>query len=124
MSFPLSRRAILGAFVAGLLLSSSVHAAEAVNVYSYRQPSLIEPLLKAFTQETGIAVNLIFAEKGLIERMVQEGANSPADVLLTADVGRLVEAKEKGLSQPVKDDAEHAMIHSPFLFSLFKLIQS
>src|SRR4051812_33323714 len=98
MSFSLSRRAFLGAFATALMFSSAALAAEAVNVYSYRQPSLIEPLLKAFTQETGIAVNLIFAEKGLIERMVQEGANSPADVLLTADIGRLVEAKEKGLS--------------------------
>jgi iron(III) transport system substrate-binding protein len=105
MSFALCRRAFLGTLATAFLLPSAVWAAEAVNVYSYRQPSLIEPLLKAFTQETGIAVNLIFAEKGLIERMVQEAANSPADVLLTADVGRLVEAKEKGLSQPVKDDA-------------------
>src|SRR6185295_19733189 len=101
MNFRFSRRALLGVFTTALLFSSAAKATEAVNVYSYRQPSLIEPLLKAFTQETGIAVNLIFAEKGLIERMVQEGANSPADVLLTADVGRLVEVKEKGLSQPV-----------------------
>jgi iron(III) transport system substrate-binding protein len=105
MNFRFSRRAFLGVFTTALLISSAAQATEAVNVYSYRQPSLIEPLLKAFTRETGIAVNLIFAEKGLIERMVQEGANSPADVLLTADVGRLVEAKEKGLSQPVKDGA-------------------
>lgn len=105
MSFALCRRAFLGAAATVLLFSSAARCAEAVNVYSYRQPSLIEPLLKAFTQETGITVNLIFAEKGLIERMVQEGINSPADVLLTADIGRLVEAKAKGLSQPVKDDA-------------------
>ena len=114
MSFSLSRRALLGTFVTGLLFSSAAEAAETVNVYSYRQPALIEPLLKAFTLETGIAVNLIFAEKGLIERMVQEGANSPADVLLTADVGRLVEAKEKGLSQPVKDDAITRNVPSAF----------
>jgi iron(III) transport system substrate-binding protein len=104
MPFVIRRRAFLGACAAALLLSPAVQAAEAVNVYSYRQPSLIEPLLRAFTQETSIEVNLIFAEKGLIERMVQEGANSPADVLLTADVGRLVEARAKDLSQPVKDE--------------------
>jgi iron(III) transport system substrate-binding protein len=103
MTIVLCRRAVLGAFATALLFSSAARGAEAVNIYSYRQPALIEPLLRAFTQETGIAVNLIFAEKGLIERMVQEGANSPADVLLTADVGRLVEAKAKGLSQPVED---------------------
>jgi iron(III) transport system substrate-binding protein len=76
-----------------------------VNVYSYRQPSLIEPLLKAFTEETGIKVNFIFAEKGLVERMDQEGRNSPADVLLSADVGRLVEATNRGLSAPVSETA-------------------
>ena len=54
-----------------------------VNVYSYRQPYLIDPLFKKFTEETGIKVNVIYAEKGLIERMAAEGRNSPADVLLT-----------------------------------------
>jgi iron(III) transport system substrate-binding protein len=105
MSFNLSRRVLLGALAgAALLPAGGALAEESVNVYSYRQPSLIEPLLKTFSEQTGIKVNLIFAEKGLIERIVQEGANSPADVLLTADVGRLVEAQTKGLSQPVKDE--------------------
>jgi iron(III) transport system substrate-binding protein len=99
------RRAFLALITAGALLPASLaQAEEIVNVYSYRQPSLIEPLLKAFTEQTGIKVNLLFAEKGLIERMQQEGTNSPADVLLTADVGRLVEAQSKGLSQPAKDE--------------------
>jgi iron(III) transport system substrate-binding protein len=98
-------RTILSLLAAGAILPwGPAQAEEIVNVYSYRQPSLIEPLLNAFTEETRIKVNLIFAEKGLIERMVQEGANSPADILLTADVGRLVEAQDKGLSQPVKDE--------------------
>jgi iron(III) transport system substrate-binding protein len=105
MAFMLRRRTILGAITAAALLpAAAAKAEEPVNVYSYRQPGLIEPLLKSFSDQTGIKVNLIFAEKGLIERMVQEGANSPADVLLTADVGRLVEAQTKGLSQPVKDE--------------------
>ena len=81
------------------------HAEDVVNVYSYRQPVLIEPLLDAFTQSTGIKVQYIFADKGLIERIEQEGAASPADLLLTADVGRLVEASEKGLAQPVDSEA-------------------
>ena len=70
---------------------------EAVNVYSYRQPFLIDPLLKKFTEDTGIKVNVIFAEKGLIERMAAEGRNSPADLLLTVDVGNLMQAKEAGV---------------------------
>jgi len=106
MGFEWSRRSVLSFFAVTMLISApGAKAEEIVNVYSYRQPSLIEPLLKAFTDETGIKVNLIFAEKGLIERMVQEAANSPADLLLTADVGRLVEAQSKGLSQPVKDES-------------------
>jgi iron(III) transport system substrate-binding protein len=105
MTIILCRRAFFGLVAAGALLPASfAQAEEIVNVYSYRQPSLIEPLFKAFTEQTGIKVNFLFAEKGLIERMQQEAANSPADVLLTADVGRLVEAQTKGLSQPVKDE--------------------
>jgi iron(III) transport system substrate-binding protein len=99
-------RALFGILTVAVLSAAGVAKAEdVVNVYSYRQPSLIEPLLKAFSSRTGIKVNLIFAEKGLIERMVQEAANSPADVLLTADVGRLVEAQKKGLSVPLTDAA-------------------
>ena len=106
MRFKQGCRVFLGLLAATMLLpAQGAWAEEIVNVYSYRQPALIEPLLKAFSDQTGIKVNLIFAEKGMIERMVQEGANSPADILLTADVGRLVEAQSKGLSQPVKDEA-------------------
>jgi iron(III) transport system substrate-binding protein len=105
MAFNAGRRFFLGIIAVAALLPSAVQAEETVNVYSYRQPSLIEPLLKTFSEQSGIEVNLIFAEKGLIERMVQEGSNSPADVLLTADIGRLVEAQNKELSQPVKDEA-------------------
>jgi iron(III) transport system substrate-binding protein len=73
-----------------------------VNIYSYRQPYLINPMLKAFTDETGIKVNVIFAEKGLIERIQAEGRNSPADVLLTVDVGNLTQATDAGIAQPIQ----------------------
>lgn len=75
--------------------------AQVVNVYSNRQPYLIDPLFKDFTDKTGIKVNVIFAEKGLIERIAAEGRNSPADVLLAVDVGNLVQAKDAGIGQPV-----------------------
>jgi len=75
-----------------------------VNVYSYREPYLIEPLFGDFTEKTGIKVNVIFAEKGLIERMAAEGRNSPADVLLTTDVGRLMQAKNADVGQPVESE--------------------
>ncbi|GAB4516027.1 MAG: Fe(3+) ABC transporter substrate-binding protein [Roseibium sp.] len=75
-----------------------------VNIYSYRQPFLIQPLLDAFTAETGIQTNVVFASKGLGERIAAEGDNSPADVLLTVDIGRLDGAKQLGISQPVVSD--------------------
>ena len=72
-----------------------------MNIYSFRQPFLIKPLLKAFTQKTNIKTNVIFAKKGLIERAAAEGRNSPADVILTSDIGRLTGAVAKGITQPV-----------------------
>jgi len=63
--------------LAGVAAPISTAQAGEVNVYSYRQPFLVEPLFKAFTAKTGIKVNTIFAKKGLIERMKAEGANSP-----------------------------------------------
>ncbi len=81
-----------------------------VNVYSYRQPYLINPLFKAFTDKTGIKVNVIFAEKGLIERIQAEGRNSPADVLLTVDVGNLTQATDAGIAQPIHSAVLEAAI--------------
>jgi len=101
-------RALALALLFPVLAAPCVQAAEPgeVNIYSYRQPYLIDPLLKEFTQETGIKVNVIFAEKGLIERIQAEGRNSPADLLLTVDVGNLTQATDAGIAQP---------IHSPVL---------
>ena len=92
--------------VAALLLisTSASFAASEVNIYSYRQPFLIEPLLDAFTRETGIRTNLIFAKKGLETRIEAEGEFSPADLLLSTDVGRLQAAKQQGIAQPVPSD--------------------
>ncbi|MBV2187437.1 MAG: Fe(3+) ABC transporter substrate-binding protein, partial [Rhizobium sp.] len=70
----------------------------------YRQPELIQPLVDAFTKETGITANVLFLDKGLVERIAAEGANSPADVILTVDIGRLVEAKDGGVTQPLSND--------------------
>jgi iron(III) transport system substrate-binding protein len=104
-------RASALALLAPLLAAAHAQAVEPgeVNIYSYRQPYLINPLLKEFTDETGIKVNVIFAEKGLIERIQAEGRNSPADVLLTVDVGNLTQATAAGIAQPISSatlDAE------------------
>lgn len=74
-------------------------AAEEVNVYSYRQPFLVKPLFDKFTDETGIKVNVVFAKKGMAERLAREGEYSPADILLTTDISRLIELHERNLLQ-------------------------
>jgi iron(III) transport system substrate-binding protein len=113
MPSPLAGRVALALF--SLIAVSGAHGARAaeageVNVYSYRQPYLIDPLFKDFTVKTGIKVNVIFAEKGLIERIAAEGRNSPADVLLTVDVGNLMQAKDAGIGQPIHSEVLEAAI--------------
>jgi len=90
--------------LAGLLMSGVVLAKEEVNIYSYRQPHLIDPMLNMFTAETGIKVNAVYAKKGMIERLKAEGENSPADLALTVDVSRLAALKSAGLLQSVESD--------------------
>ncbi len=85
-------------------LVASAQAEEEVNIYSYRMPELIKPLLDAFTEKTGVTANLVYASDGLGERMQAEGANSPADVLLSVDIGRLQSAKDLGVSQPLENE--------------------
>jgi iron(III) transport system substrate-binding protein len=72
-----------------------------VNVYSYREAKLIQPLFDAFNKATGVKVNVISASSGLEQRIKTEGAHSPADVLLTVDIGRLEDAVRAGISQPI-----------------------
>ena len=89
-------------------------AAQEVNVYSYRQPELIQPLIDAFTEETGIPVNVAYIDKGLVERLKAEGKRSPADVILTVDVARLAKAVDAGVTQPVESELIEANIPSDF----------
>ena len=77
-------------------------SAQEVNLYTTREPGLIQPLIDSFTKATGIKVNSIFVKDGLTERVAAEGTRSPADVLMTVDIGALVDLVEKGLTQPVK----------------------
>jgi iron(III) transport system substrate-binding protein len=88
--------------LATLALGAALPAlADEVNVYSHRQPELIQPLADAFTAETGIDVNIAFVDKGMAERLVAEGSRSPADLVLTVDIARLTQIVEAGVTQPV-----------------------
>lgn len=73
-----------------LLGSATLMAANVVNLYSARKEALIKPLLEQFTANTGISVNLVTGKAdALLQRLKGEGRNSPADLLLTTDAGRL-----------------------------------
>jgi iron(III) transport system substrate-binding protein len=84
--------------------------ADEINVYSHRQPELIQPLIDAFTAETGITVNVAFVDKGMAERLVAEGDRSPADLVLTVDIARLMQVVEADVIQPVQSDVLEANI--------------
>ncbi|MHA1190153.1 MAG: iron ABC transporter substrate-binding protein, partial [Alphaproteobacteria bacterium] len=90
--------------IVALALPSPSLAGGDVNIYSYRQPELIQPLLDAFTARTGVATNVVFLNKGLVERVASEGRNSPVDVILTVDIGRLDQARAAGVTQAVTSD--------------------
>lgn len=94
--------------------SQAADAAE-VNIYSARKEILIKPLLDAFTAETGIVVNLVSGKAdALLQRLEREGVNSPADVLLTTDAGRLMRAKQKGLLQAIHSEKLDAVIPAQY----------
>jgi iron(III) transport system substrate-binding protein len=93
-------------FVLISLVIFSAHSVSAeVNVYSGRKEALIKPILDDFSKQTGIKVNLVTGNAdALISRIKSEGQFSPADVLISADVGRLVRAKQLGITQANADE--------------------
>ena len=109
MNVPCRHLAAIAALIAAIL-AFPAHAGEVVNVYSYRQPFLIKPMFDAFTRETGIAVNVVYAKNGLVERLSHEGANSPADLIFTVDIGRLTDAVNTGVTQAATSAALAANI--------------
>lgn len=93
---------VLGvAMTIGTLGAGSMAVAQEVNIYTTREPGLIQPLLDAFTESSGVTVNTIYMKEGLAERVEQEGTSSPADILMTVDIGNLVDLVDRGLTQPV-----------------------
>ncbi len=101
---------ILTALAPLAVVATAATAAEEVNLYSARQPFLMEPLLAAFTEETGIKVNMVYLKKGMLERLKSEGRNSPADLILTTDIGNLDNHLQAGLLQPTESAVLEANI--------------
>lgn len=95
------RMKLTGVVGAVLALQAGAAGADELNLYTTREPKLVEPLLESFSAATGITVNTIFLKDGMPERVEQEGEASPADVLMTVDIGNLADLVDRGLTQPV-----------------------
>lgn len=97
--------------------SSHAQTEGVVNLYTTREPKLIQPLLEDFTKVSGIKVNIAYFKDGMGERVKAEGANSPADILMTVDIGNLIDLVEMGITQPlsskVLDSAIPAGLRDP-----------
>jgi len=110
----MNARILATALVLSIICANTVIAADSVNVYSFRQPYLIEPIFESFSKETGIDVNTVFAKKGLVERLKSEGKNSPADLLLTSNFSNLQAVVAADIAQPVSSDVLEANIPAEF----------
>ena len=98
-----------------LVMPALVAASGEVNLYSARKENLIKPLLDQFTAETGIQVNLVTGKAdALLQRLQSEGRNTPADLLITTDAGRLHRAKTAGLTQAVESSVLTLQVPSSF----------
>ena len=84
--------------------------AQELNVYSYRNQQLLQPLLDTYTAETGTIFNIVHAPKGLAQRLEAEGASSPADLVLTVDVSRIAELKTLDLLAPLNSEVINARV--------------
>ncbi len=94
---------VVSAVLAAQGVSTPVGAAEPLTVYAYRQMAVMTPLLDQFTRETGVAISVVSGQPDvLLGRLVAEGPNSPADVLLTIDVTNLEAARIAGVLRPLQ----------------------
>ena len=109
-----SARLLASLAFAGTLVAGPAFAQGEVNLYTYRETKLIQPLLEAFSKDTGVKVNVISAANGLDQRIKTEGANSPADVLLTVDISRLEDAVQAGITAPINSKAIDAAVPAQY----------
>jgi len=102
------------AVLVGLMAAGPVFADETVNIYSFRQSFLIQPILDDFTKQTGIKTNVVFAKKGLIERVKREGKHSRADLVLTSNFSALTQLEDLALTQKITSDKVNNNVPSEF----------
>lgn len=93
----------VAAFVFVMAFAATAMAKE-LNIYSHRQPFLIQPFIDAYTELTGTKINIVYASNGLAQRLQAEGSRSPADVVLTVDIARLHVYADKELLAPIDSE--------------------
>jgi iron(III) transport system substrate-binding protein len=107
MEFEMNMRTLL---LASATAATAMPALADVNIYTTRQPELIQPVMDAFTEATGIAVNLAYVEDGIVERLKAEGRRSPADLVMTVDIANLKQIVDADVIQPVESDTLNSAI--------------
>jgi iron(III) transport system substrate-binding protein len=106
----MQRRHLL-ALAPSILATPALAQERLVNIYSARHYDTDRELWDAFTRQSGVRIRVIEANVDqLLERIRAEGANSPADILVTVDIGRLARAKDAGVFQPVRNAMLEARI--------------
>lgn len=96
--------------LATLAATTALPALADVNIYTTRQPELIQPVIDVWSAQTGIAVNLAFVDSGIVERLKAEGARSPADLVMTVDIANLQQIVDADVIQPVDSDVLRAAV--------------
>jgi len=91
---------------------SNIANAKSLNIYSHRQPYLLKPFIEAYTKKTGVKLNVVYSSKGLAQRLAAEGANSPADLILTVDIARLYRYEDLDLLAKIDSKILHEKIPS------------
>ena len=100
-------------FAATMSLAAAA-VADPLTIYSYRQDYLLQPLVDAFTESSGIEVEVVYADSGFVERLRGEGRLTPASLVVASDIGRLLEFSEAGLSQAVESETLTSRVPAAF----------
>ena len=97
---------LMDQYTAGIVLTGteikSIRAgkasiAESLSVYTHRQPALLEPILDAYTKQSGVEFKIVYSPKGLVQRLQSEGSATPADLVITVDINRVYELSKTDL---------------------------
>ena len=95
---------VLYCFFGAMILYSNLVFAETIGIYTHRQPFLLDPILKAYTEKTGIEFQTVYAPQGLATRIQTEGENTKADIVLTVDISRIKELADTDLLAPLQSE--------------------